>query len=330
MQTYTFDGKGVTVTYMDSPCFVFSPCIIIVDGTTDTLSVRVTVKSGNKTATAKGVPYGKRTILDLRQYLRNMFDVADLTPEGKAAKTVSVTVAVFSPSALTFTFDTVAVWGAKYKGDTYEDTPANARTLHVWAAYPFTFDVFSSKAATLYYMGDDTDPIAVEVEAGLNRLTPPTDKGNASLCRRGQRGYLALVKLVIDDTDTSGVYLRWVDHLGRWCHYLFTPGDLAAKVAVSNVRRNNMMDADGQGWDGIPVVRQQSTRTDTLALCAPSVDSATFDFLADILTAPVVERYVGDGVWTAVTPASSTLTKEGRALQDFAFSIQEERKTITI
>lgn len=332
MQTYTFDGKGVTVTYMDSPCFVFDPCVIIVDGTADTLSVRVTVKCGEKTATAKGAPYGNRTVLDLRQYLRRMFDAADLTPDGKTAKTVSITVAVFNPSALAFSFDIVAVWGTKCVGDIYAVTVATPQTVQAWSGYPFTYDIYSASAVSsgVYFLSENTTtPVALS--AGLNRLAPPLDDGDVTLWRRATTRARPLVTFTVETAATSGEYLRWINHLGMWCYYLFTPGDLAAKVAVSNVRRNNMVDASGQGWDSIPAVRQQSTRTDTLALCAPSVDSATFDFLADILTSPVVERYVQevDG-WTAVSPVSTTLTKEGKALQDFVFSIQEERRTLTI
>lgn len=332
MQTYNFDGKGVTVTYMDSPCFIFDPCVIIVDGAADTLSVRVTVKYGDKTATAKGVPYGNRTVLDLRQYLRSMFDAADLTLDGKTAKTVSITVAVFNPSALAFSFDTVAVWGTKRVGDIYAVTVATPQVVQAWSGYPFTYDLFSVSAVTntISFVSDNvTTPVSLE--AGLNRLAPPLNDGNVTLWRRTTSRARPLVTFLVDTSGTSGVYLRWMNHLGMWCYYLFTPGDLAAKVTVSNVRRNNMVDASGQGWDSVPAVRQQSTRTDTLALCAPSVDSATFDFLADILTSPVVERYVqeSDG-WAAVSPVSATLTKEGRALQDFTFSIQEERTTLTI
>ena len=68
-------------------------------------------------------------------------------------------------------------------------------------------------------------------------------------------------------------------------------------------------------------------REDVVSLCAPLVDSETWDMLFDIATSPCVDMFAGykDGEgakWLSVTVVAGSYTKIGAVLQDFICSIQ--------
>ena len=67
-------------------------------------------------------------------------------------------------------------------------------------------------------------------------------------------------------------------------------------------------------------------RNDIIPLCAPLVDSGTFDLLQDVTSSPVVELYCGNDdddlpVWVGVGVQAATYTKTRDILQDFAFNL---------
>lgn len=68
------------------------------------------------------------------------------------------------------------------------------------------------------------------------------------------------------------------------------------------------------------------SRADIVPLCAPLVNSQTFDILQDVTTSPIVELYCGDDgnndpVWVDVGVQAATYTKNRDDLQDFAMNL---------
>ena len=137
----------------------------------------------------------------------------------------------------------------------------------------------------------------------------------------------ANVKLLVDDC-TDGIYLRWVNRHGYYCYWLFKRGD--AQLVVSNdgeFIRNNMQDYSYKnGYHGGSGRKQRKTEENTLPVCAPLVDSDTYDFLFQLALSPVVDMYAGKDCngtdrWKAVNISVGTYSKTRAVLQDFVAEI---------
>ena len=68
------------------------------------------------------------------------------------------------------------------------------------------------------------------------------------------------------------------------------------------------------------------SREDTIPVCAPLVDSETFDMLFDVATSPCVDLFAGydeEGTpkWISVTVQDGTYKKSTQVLQDFVCHI---------
>ena len=70
---------------------------------------------------------------------------------------------------------------------------------------------------------------------------------------------------------------------------------------------------------------QSLKREDSLPICAPLVDSETWDMLFDVTTSPIVDMFAGyeGGVpkWVSVNVVAASYTKGGAPLQDFICAI---------
>ena len=90
---------------------------------------------------------------------------------------------------------------------------------------------------------------------------------------------------------------------------------------------NNLLAYDmSYGYQGYTGRQQQMSREDTIPVCAPLVDSDTFDMLMDIATSPCVDLFAGYDAdnrpqWIAVTINAGTYKKTKAVLQDFVTNI---------
>lgn len=131
----------------------------------------------------------------------------------------------------------------------------------------------------------------------------------------------------VDDSD-NGTYLRWIDKHGFYCYWLFKSGDESRQIANDGeFIRNNMTDYSYvNGYHGGTGRKQRKTENNTLPVCAPLVDSTTYDFLFQLASSPVVDMYAGkdeEGIhrWCAVNIAVATFVKSQKSLQDFVATI---------
>ena len=131
-----------------------------------------------------------------------------------------------------------------------------------------------------------------------------------------------LLRIDRDDTE-SGIYLRWIDRHGFIRYWLFSSGDETREIASDlSFIRNNLNDYL-YGYFGDNGRRQGYERTDSIKLCAPLVDSDTFDMLQDLASSPVVDMYLGgdwtqeEDEWMSVTIKAGSYTKGTACLQDF-------------
>ena len=75
-----------------------------------------------------------------------------------------------------------------------------------------------------------------------------------------------------------------------------------------------------------PRTKQRKTEENTLLVCAPLVDSETFDFLFQLALSPIVDMYAGKNVngvdsWKAVNVSVGNFNKTRAVLQDFVATI---------
>ncbi len=133
----------------------------------------------------------------------------------------------------------------------------------------------------------------------------------------------ANVRLLVDEC-TDGIYLRWINRHGFYCYWLFKRGDESKQIANDGeFIRNNMQDYNYvNGYHGGSGRKQRKTEENALLVCAPLVDSETFDFLFQLALSPIVDMYAGKNVngvdsWKAVNVSVGNFNKTKAVLQDF-------------
>lgn len=348
-------NNGYSFFYPDEVCFAFLPCIIRASGSN--LSwIEVIIRWGNSERAYNVEAFNGKCITDSRTYVQAFFDGrinagVDWTLNYDASilsRHISVEVNAYDDrdgQLASIEFNTNVVWGAPRFGETWN----GYKRLTWFTNYPFSFGMYLSKANTKLLIGYEGAP---------NKLLeiPTTDMidFNAIILPRGARYWniydydgeiqqgtfdntfdltfsLAtggkqslLLRIDRDDTE-SGIYLRWIDRHGFIRYWLFASGEETREIAsdLSFIRNNLGEYSDIYGYVGDSGRRQGYERTDSIKLCAPLVDSDTFDMLQDLASSPVVDMYLGgdwraeEDEWTGVTIKAGSYTKSTACLQDF-------------
>ena len=343
MRQYTNNG-GIRLQYTDAVWFAFLPCIIKVSGGS-TSRVELEVTDGEGTTLNYAVDAFKAScVVDYREYAQSFFDgivdaSMDYTKEvqySSTGKELTVGVKVYSDSGtlvMNYSFTTFFVWGALRQGETWN----GYKRLTYFRNYPFSFGLYATSDVKILVSHDDSPNKYVELAGG--RIV----NVNGSLIPKGARHstiYLfwgtieqatfdnhfdltfskasgtqqELMRIDISDAD-KGTYLRWIDRHGFLRYWLFTEGDETRTISSGGqFIRDNLTD--------YPSGRRQSyEREDEVALCAPLVDRDTFDFLQDLSSSPVVERFLGGDSWEPVTIKAGSYTKTTAELQDFVCNL---------
>lgn len=264
--------------------------------------------------------------------------VATYTDEVAAAHPDGTHEAVFS-------FDVFYIWGALKIGG--QEIYNGFRTLTWFRGFPFTFGIYGAGGGSVLLSRDGAPMRFVSLpEQGVwNVPMLPSDDGECyylvSDCNgaftevtfdetfdmtfRYQGGGKRTGKIrinVVDGCD-DGYYLRWIDRHGFYCYYLFKAGEERRKSESENLFiRNNLLAFDmSYGYEGYTGRQQQMSREDTVPVCAPLVDSDTWEMLFDITTSPCVDLFAGyqdsEPRWVSVTVGAGSYTKSKAALQDF-------------
>ena len=346
--------NGITIKYADAVGFAFLPCIIKASGS-GVASIETTISRETKAHTYSVEAFADSCIMDYREYVQALFDGIsfgniDYSRESQksnlgATFNISVKVKNSDGSDLaTFSYTTFYVWGAMRAGETW-----NGRKKLTWFThFPFSFGIYMSEADDLlvYADGRITSKLIELAGQGIYEITSKVLKAGAKSYSIKDYGgkiqqatfdttfdftfylktssmYTELASIKADNTE-KGIYLRWVDRHGFYRYWLFTQGDESRAISSdTSFLRNNLGEYDDTifGYLGANGRRQGYGREDTIPLCAPLVDSETFDFLQDLATSPVVDMYLGSNKWQSVTIKAGTYTKTTAELQDFVCNL---------
>lgn len=353
MRLYT--DQDCSVQYADEIGFAFMPCIIKANGK-DITSLELIMTSQGSTCKYSVDAFKTGCIMDYREYIQSFFSkdgmgYIDYTLDwdmNNLGLDILFTVKLWAGSELkiNFSFTTFYVWGAMKLGETW----GGPRRLVWFKHFPFSFGLYTS-AATKVLIGYDAPPnkylditlagmfdvmgkvlpeharysIIYRYDGEIKQAT--FDNTFDLTFSLGDGTQEELLRIDYDDSE-KGIYLRWIDRHGFYRYWLFTPMEEQRAVSGNGeFLRNNLMAYGDNGYVGAYGRRQGYEREDTVTLCAPSVDSDTFEMLQDLTTSPVVDMYVsGDGsagtdVWQGVTIKAGTYTKTTQPLQDFSCNL---------
>lgn len=346
--------NGITIKYADAVGFAFLPCIIKASGS-GVASIETTISRETKAHTYSVEAFADNCIMDYREYVQALFDGIsfgnlDYSRESQksnlgATFNISVKVKNSDGSNIAiFSYTTFYVWGAMRAGETW-----NGRKKLTWFThFPFSFGIYMSEADDLLVYADGmiTSKLIELAGQGIYEITSKVLKAGAKSYSIKDYGgkiqqatfdttfdftfylktstmYTELAAIKTDNTE-KGIYLRWVDRHGFYRYWLFTQGDESRTISSdTSFLRNNLGEYDDTifGYLGANGRRQGYGREDTIPLCAPLVDSETFDFLQDLTSSPVVDMYLGSNNWQSVTIKAGTYTKTTAELQDFVCNL---------
>ena len=347
------EKNNITIQYPDAVGFAFLPCIIKASGS-GVASIEATISRETKTYTYSVEAFADNCIMDYREYVQALFDGIsfgniDYSRESQksnlgAVFNVSVKVKNSEGSDLaTFSYTTFYVWGAMRAGETWN----GYKRLTWFTHYPFSFGIYLSKLNTKLLIGYEGAPnklleIPTYGMMDFNADTLPSgakywniydydgeiqqgmfDNTFDLTFRLTTGGKQSLLLRIDRDDAESGIYLRWIDRHGFIRYWLFAAGEETREIASDlSFIRNNLADYL-YGYYGDNGRRQGYERTDSIKLCAPLVDSDTFDMLQDLASSPVVDMYLGgdwkqeEDMWMSVTIKAGSYTKSTACLQDF-------------
>ena len=347
MRTSSFDGA--TIEYPDLIAFAFNPIIINLYGKNYEF-VEISVED-----TQTGVVYqdnremfGESVFFDISSYVQGFFDAGENNVDyslsgavnSKLGREFSISVDVPDNS---FGFNMFVMWGAMRVGERYNGN----RKLTWFKNFPFSVGLYSGASGSVEVTvdGKAQTPINLSGQNVWNLMLTGIDAQNTvSFYLPGSSTHASVFDHTFDltfkgltntatridcevDSSENGVYLRWINRHGMYCYWLFVPGDEVRQVVNDGeFLRNNMQDYSYvDGYHGGTGRKQRKTENDTLPVCAPLVDSDTYDFLFELATSPVVDMFSGyqDGKpqWKGVNVSVENFTKERTALQDFVCTI---------
>lgn len=353
-------NNGITLQYPDTIGFVFNPVLVVANSDSNDLSsIYIKMTCGGQSSDVSFDAFSGQCYADVRNYLQSFFDDVDFgdvdytnrTSKTALGKTVTFDVTVYEESeTVDFSFSAFMIWGAMRMDGT--DVFNGERVARWFKNYPFTVGVYCNDAGKIEFTTSGTQQSFVDIagqgiynikiddslitgkdyidiidyssiisSATFDNTFDITFGGTGSTDTRRMR-------IAIDESTDDGVYLRWVDRHGFYCYWLFKRGDEKRKItSEESYIRNNLVDFNrSYGFLSCLNDRHSMKRVDSIPLCAPSVDSDTFEMLQDITSSPVVDMFAGyasDGKprWAPVTIDAGTYTKARTVIQDFILSM---------
>lgn len=347
-----------TIEYPDEIGFCFNPVVINVYGHAWAyIEVTITDTITSVEKKEKRVMFGSSCFFDLSPYAQGVFDLLNFSKvnysvvgaqDSQVGRMFSIEIDMYGVRGElgnSFQFDTFIIWGAMKIAERYN----GSRSLRWFKNFPFSVGMYCTTTDTVLNVIADgvTQPhftlqgrkvwniMLNGVEASKEvvfELPGSTDAASVfdntfDFTFRGLLNVKTTVLCTVDDAD-SGVYLRWIDRHGFYCYWLFKSGDESRQIANDGeFVRNNMADYSYvDGYHGGTGRKQRKTENNTMPVCAPLVDSVTYDFLFQLSLSPVVDIYAGqddEGVhrWQSVNISVATFVKTQKSLQDFIATI---------
>lgn len=355
MRTHNIDDT--TIEYPDEIGFCFNPVVMNIYGHAWAwVEVTVTDVLTGTAHKEKRAMFKTACFFDVSFYMQSAFDATEFgridysqtgAQDSQLGRLFSVEVDMYTSDSeigQSFQFDTFIIWGAMKVGERYNGN----RALTWFKNFPFTVGMYTAGSGEVSVTADGQimPSIVLSQRRVYNLMLKGIDAQNEVVFNlpgtstgasvfdntfdftfQAMMNMAANVKLLVDDC-TDGIYLRWVNRHGFYCYWLFRRGD--AQLVVSNdgeFIRNNMQDYSYKnGYHGGSGRKQRKTEENTLPVCAPLVDSDTYDFLFQLALSPVVDMYAGkdsNGTdrWKAVNISVGTYSKTRAVLQDFVAEI---------
>lgn len=346
-------NNGYSFFYPDEVYFAFLPCIIKASGS-NLSCIEVIIRCGNKERAYDVEAFNGECITDFKTYVQALFDghinaAYDWTI-GYDVSVLNILVGIEvnayddrDGQLASIDFTTNMVWGAPKYGETWN----GYKRLTWFTHYPFTFGIYLSKLNANLLIGYEGAPNEllkvqvngiVDIYAGIlpsgakywniydydGEIQQGTFDNTFDLTFRLTTGGKQSLLLRIDRDDAeSGIYLRWIDRHGFIRYWLFAAGEETREIASDLSFIRNNLAGYLYNYYGDNGRRQGYDRTDSIKLCAPLVDSDTFDMLQDLASSPVVDMYLGgdwtqeEDRWMSVTIKAGSYTKSTACLQDF-------------
>lgn len=359
-------SSSYVVEYPESLAYAGNPLIVKVrkstDGTKDIAGASITINVGDEYYVEERECYKNEAIFDISRYALMAFIDKKLEYEAGGCKvkisdlsqTVKVAVSLtYSDGTTTnaLTTDIEALYGYI----TPSQVNGGNRKRKWFVNFPMTLDFYGEEGVSIYvntYEGDDYFDVPTingtsQLCADISRYQLPDGATIAFVRSEGNSVYLEgknirrydnEYKLDID-RSTSGIYLRWLNHLGQWCYYLF------------QVRGRNYTTKETKSWqDGIlrdaltpenyvylqsGQMKPQYSQQESISLGAKLVDEEIYDFLLTITNSPLVDVLInaesyrnGDmPKWERVSVVPGSYARTNAHLQDFAVSINRNQQT---
>lgn len=353
--------KGYQIEYPEEFTYAGMPAVVKLTNATAWVGVGLTVKVGNQYYADKREVREGEAIFDISQYLKTAYVGKRLgyryneqprVKKSTISQPIEVVVVLTSSSGTSeqaLAFTTNALYGYIGIG---QRNGGGKRVRDWFVNYPQSFDFYADPDTTFALdLGNGAESLDTENIRALcqvyTSLAPsdtavPSDAQTAEL-----NGYNALYlqndvlhrgtttyRLRIN-RRTSGVFLRWLDNLGQWSHYLFiTTGrsySSSEEQAWNDGIIRNDLATDGDVYLSSGQRAQQMSRQDTITLGAKLVDAETYDYLLSLISSNVVEmlanadEYLADSttrpLWERVAVVGGSYARTSDPLQDFTVSI---------
>lgn len=350
--------NGYRIEYPNVLAYAGQPMLVRVTNASDYTGVGVSIKVGEAYYTETRELYNGSTTFDISRYAQMAFVGGALgydlsyTDERVRKSTLSqqIEVAVMLTSAEgsnnALSFGVTTLYGYMAIGQ----SNGGLRTRRWFVNYPQSFDFYNDRAIDSLEVTLDGDILYNEEDnwEGLSQV-------KAVLSGYGYRGKVAELQAtgatylvdgrvvnatstyrLVADNSTSGIYLRWLDHFGQWCYYLFRVTGRNYKTADKRSWQDSIlrdeMEAENNVFLASGQAHKQMTSQETISLGARLVDAEEFDFLLSLTSSPIVEvmvnarEYLEDPYgeipqWERVSIVGGSYSRSGAPLQDFIVSI---------
>ncbi len=298
--------------------------------------------------------HGGSCFFDLSFYTQSYFDEyrevdykSTHAEDSKLGRLFSIELDMYNESGTlenSFQFNVFILWGASKVGEQYN----GSRVLTWFKNYPFSVGLYSATSGNVKVTidGSESSPIALSGQNAWNIILAGIDASDRvefylpgsntaasvfdhtfDFTFRGLLNMATKITCKVDNSD-CGIYLRWINRHGMWCYWLFMQGDETSQVSNDGeFIRNNMQDYSYKnGYHGGSGRKQRKMEETTLPVCAPLIDSITYDFLYQMATSPVVDMFMGyddngNARWMAVNVSVGNFVKQRVSLQDFEANI---------
>lgn len=358
--------NGYRIVYPNELAYAGMPAIVRVSNLDASyLGVGLTIQVGDAYYSEVRTLHNGEATFDISRYMQLAFDGKPMEFEfgtrnqiqkNNLAQDVSVVVQLSrtngSDTALQFNVKALLGYIA------YGQTNGGVRYRKLFANYPQTFDFYCTPSTDISLVFDGGDAQVITYRDDITRVeqlsvelsrwwSVPEDARTAVLAANntlvlngdnvveGDSEY----RLTIDRCK-SGVFLRWLDHFGQWCYYLFRTTGQNFTTKEVNTWQNGELRNSAEPSDYVvqssDFLQQQLSQQHTLSLGAKLVDADTFDFLLSLTSSPRVEmlinaeEYQDDNtttpIWERVNIVAGSYARTGAPLQDFVVSIAATAK----